>query len=346
MIRWLKFKLDLNSGLNKLLAIAGILALVFITSFFIWWQSDGIEINKDEKSEIIKNDFPKSLVTGLPCEHTDKRPLAVMFASDPITRPLSGISQADIVFEMPVTPGGVTRMMAVYQCESPIEIGSIRSAREDFIPLAASLGTVYIHWGGEREALKKLDVHIIDNIDAMIYETKYCYRKAGIKQPHNGFASFEKLWDGVEDLKYGTDNLFDGYLHTDKKSTKNLNNLSDTVIINYPFPFNVAWAYDRNKNIYQRSRGDKPELDRNTNEQVSAGVVAVMETSSKYISKDYINVNVNGGGDLTIYQNGTKMPGQWKKDPNQLGSKLYFYDSDGKEIELMPGKIWVEIIIN
>ena len=332
-------------NLNKLLFISGATALTFVFAFFVWWQEE-IVINNDGEARIIGGESQKSFITGLPCEDIDRRPLAVMLASDPITRPLSGIGQADIVFEMPVTPSGATRMMAVYQCESPIEVGSIRSAREDFIPLVASLGAIYVHWGGEKEALKKLNAHIMDNIDAMIYETKYFYRKTGIKQPHNGFTSFEKLWKGAEDLKYSINNIFDGYIHTDKKPAKNINNLSDSVIINYPFPFNVMWVYDGGKNSYKRFRGDEPELDRNTNEQVYVGVVAVMETSSKYISKDYINIITVGEGDLKIYQNGTKISGRWKKDADKLDSKLFFYDFDGKEIELAPGKIWVEIITN
>src|SRR3989344_4414195 len=341
MIPGLKFELNLN----KILAAAGFLALAFVITFFVWWQRD-VTITNDTESDIIVDGLQKSLITGLPCENLNRRPLAVMLASDPITRPLSGISQADIVFEMPVTPSGVTRMMAVYQCESPVEIGSVRSAREDFIPLVAGLGAIYAHWGGEQEALKKLDGHIVDNIDAMIYENKYFYRKNGIKQPHDGFTSFEKLWKGAEDLKYSINNIFDGYIHTDKKPAKNINNLSDSVIINYPFPFNVMWVYDGGKNSYKRFRGDEPELDRNTNEQVYVGVVAVMETSSKYISKDYINIITVGEGDLKIYQNGTKISGRWKKDADKLDSKLFFYDFDGKEIELAPGKIWVEIITN
>ncbi|MBI2064853.1 MAG: DUF3048 domain-containing protein [Candidatus Yanofskybacteria bacterium] len=340
-----KLKFNLNLDINKVVIGAMSLAFVFVISFFVWWQND-IIINNEDGTKIITGESQKSLVTGLPCERADRRLLAVMLASDPITRPISGIGQADIVFEMPVTPNGVTRMMAVYQCESPIEIGSIRSAREDFIPLAAGLGAIYAHWGGEREALKKLNARVMDNIDAMVYETKYFYRKAGVRQPHNGFASFEKLWKGAEELEYGADNLFKGYIHADKKPAKNISNLSDSITIDYPQPFNVAWKYDQVKNSYKRSRGGEPEIDRNTNEQVSVGVVAVLKTSSNYISKDYVNIITVGEGDLEVYQNGIKILGRWKKDADPLGSKLYFYNSDGQEMELAPGKIWVEIITN
>ena len=148
--------MDLNFriSLNKILITAGVVALVFIISFFIWWNK---EITVTGLNPWQAQPGPKSSVSGLECANADRRPLAVMMAGDPETRPLAGIGQADIVFEMPVTPDGITRFMAVFQCEDPKEIGSIRSAREDFIPLAAGLGAIYAHWGGEKEALEKLD---------------------------------------------------------------------------------------------------------------------------------------------------------------------------------------------
>ncbi len=320
------------------------MSLVLIIVFFVWWYKSEILVDNSGTTQILGEEKLGSPISGIACQNYNRRPIAVMLSSDPITRPLSGISEADIVFEMPVTPSGVTRTMAVYQCESPKEIGSIRSAREDFIPLAASLGAIYAHWGGEREALEQLGGHIVDNIDAMKYEGTYFYRKKGLKQPHNGFASFDKLWEATLDLKYGIENGFLGYSQQNKKPIKNIANIVNRIEINYPPPFNVVWNYDNEKNIYTRSRGGKSEIDRNNNSAVETETVVVMETDSVFISKDYMNVRVVGEGNAVIYQNGMKTSGKWKKDPAQLDSKLFFYYSDGREIEFVPGKIWIEIV--
>ena len=71
-----------------------------------------------------------------------------------------------------------------------------------------------------------------------------------------------------------------------------------------------------------------------------------MKTSSRVLNQDYISVNVTGEGEAVIYQNGIRTAGEWKKDPIQLSAKLYFYDGNGQEIKFVPGKIWVEIVIN
>ena len=331
-------------SLNKILILTGSITLIFVISFVIWWNkeiviSNGIGV-------INKNETSKSLITGLDCSNSDIRPIAVMLASDPEARPLSGVSQADIVFEMPVDPTGITRLMAVFQCEKPKEIGSIRSARNDFIPLVVSLGTIYAHWGGERVALEKLNSHAIDNIDALKYEGEIFYRKTGIRPPHNGFTNIDSLTKKAKDLKYDFSYIFSGYPHQKDGPKKNLSNLTDQININYPGRYSVVWTYDPETNLYRRSRGGSAEIDRDNDQTVKAGVVIVMNTTSKFLKEQYISVDVVGSGIAQIYQNSVVINGKWEKDSSQLNSKLYFYDNSGNEIQFAPGKIWVEIVIN
>ncbi|MEK7076116.1 MAG: DUF3048 domain-containing protein [Patescibacteria group bacterium] len=329
-------------NINRLLIIAGTIVLVLIVVFIVWWNkviviNNGISIvNKDE--------VLKSPITGLDCPSADVRPIAVMLASDPEARPLSGISQADMVFEMPVDPTGITRFMAIFQCEKPKEIGSVRSARNDFIPLAAGLDTIFAHWGGELGVLEKLDARIIDNVDAMKYEGTVFYRKAGVGPPHDGFTNLDLLTKKAQDLKYDFKNSFPGYPHQEKEPKKNLSNLIDQISVNYPGRHAVNWTYDSGTNLYSRYRNSSAEIDKDNGQTVKAGVVIVMNTTSKFLKEQYISVEVLGEGVTQIYQNGSVVNGKWEKDAAELDSKLYFYDDSGKEIKFAPGKIWVEIV--
>lgn len=331
--------------LNKLLRISGSVALILFVIFWIWWRGADITITNDP-GDSAKNLLPKSSISGISCDRYNRRPLAIMMASDPETRPLSGISEADLVFEMPVTPNGITRFMAVFQCFSPTEIGSIRSAREDFIPLAAGLDAIYAHWGGEREALARLNSHVINNVDGLKFDGTVFYRKKGIPMPHNGFTNLEKLSEQAKKFEYRLDNKFKGYVNGEVTAQRNLSNIAESIDIEYPHPYNAKWVYNQAKNEYDRFRGDKPETDRNNNSQVTAKVIIVMKTNSTYISKDYIRVATQGEGDALIYQNGIMQSGRWKKDPAILDSKLTFYGQDAKEITFLPGKKWIEIVVS
>src|SRR3989338_11029900 len=146
---------------KKIFVITGIIVAI---GLLIWLFSSGHSFTIGSSSSIETPKKPSS-IAGLNCDTAQRRPMAVMMASDPEARPLSGIGAADLVVEMPVTPNGVTRFMAVYQCQTPKEIGSIRSAREDFIPLAAGFNNIYAHWGGEHSALDHLNKHITANFN-------------------------------------------------------------------------------------------------------------------------------------------------------------------------------------
>ncbi|MEK7499347.1 MAG: DUF3048 domain-containing protein, partial [Patescibacteria group bacterium] len=71
-------------------------------------------------------------LSGMPCAHPNRRPIGVMLAGDPINRPMSGFSKADMVFELPVLVSNVTRLTPVYQCGEPTDIASVRSVRHHY----------------------------------------------------------------------------------------------------------------------------------------------------------------------------------------------------------------------
>ena len=374
---------------NKIIFILAILVIVFLTVFGFeqnWWSCSQFEISsqklstkiaqlsseKDEKDAKAENsseeDFPVNPITGLPCQKINQRPFAVMLASDEIARPLSGISSADLIFEMPVISGGITRLMALYMCELPGEIGSIRSARHDFIPLAQGFDAIFVHWGGSHFALDKLNRKIIDNIDALKNPYAAFYRKRRIPRPHNGFSSGNRLISAAYKLGFRLENNFEGYPHyqNQKSKIKNQNDPRTTnqrfefgtgnskfkndetkkriLTIGYPYPFNVEYKYDPETNFYSRWRGGRQEIDKINSKQVKVKNVVVMRARSRQIEGQYNDVDIEGEGDLEVYQLGKVIKGKWVKDKFNKKSKLYFLNELGEEIKFVPGKIWVEIV--
>lgn len=281
------------------------------------------------------------------CQNNTRRPVAVMLAIDAITRPLSGISEADIVFEMPVIADSITRLMAVFGCTLPKEIGSIRSARHDFIDLAASVDAIYVHWGGSHFALDKLKTGTIDELDALVNPYSVFYRKNNLPAPHNGFTNGEKLLEAAKKLGYRVENKFKGFprVECEKESdqfAKCKDAVDGTLKIGYPGEFRVEYKYDAVANSYLRWRGGKKEIDRNNKKQVTAKNVIVMFAVSKQIEGDYNDVALEGKGKAEFYINGIKSEGIWQK--NASSAKFYYLDNFGTEIKFSTGNIWVEIV--
>lgn len=331
----------MNYKLPKLDSIVGaMLVLVCIAVIaLLYWLFGASSLTISNSSPTSKQTL--GALSGKSCDTADQRPMAVMLSSDAEARPLSAIGQADMVFEMPVTPNGITRMMAVYQCTQPRELGSIRSARGDFIPLAQGLDAILVHWGGEKDALTSLNNGVIDNIDALKYEGTTFFRKSGIARPHNGFTTSELLWERIEKLGYRATSSSDPYLHQSLSGDRNLGSLTTIVEQAWPQGMNVRFTYDPSTNTYLRERGKKPEYDASTSSQVRVSVVVTMYTKATFLHDQYIHVETLGSGVATIWQRGQRMSALWKKE--RPTDPLLFTDSKGSRISFEPGTIWVLI---
>ncbi|MDZ4385105.1 MAG: DUF3048 domain-containing protein, partial [Candidatus Moranbacteria bacterium] len=119
-------------------AIIAIIAIIIVGGGFYFFSgpeksTKQIDLDTKEKSQSypIVNDGPVSPVSGLSCENWNRRAVAVMQPADVQARPAAGFSEADMVIEMPAYTGSVTRLMGVYICNIPEEIGAIRSSRHD-----------------------------------------------------------------------------------------------------------------------------------------------------------------------------------------------------------------------
>ena len=156
----------------KVISVIALIVVVGLAGYFLGWFGKGKGNPLDLKSTKGEVDAGTPLnagevspFTNLPCANWNRRPIAVMEAADVSVRPDSGFSDADLVLEMPAITASITRLMAVYVCGNPPEVGSIRSSRHDYIALAAGWDAIFAHWGGSHFAGEALDKKVIDNLD-------------------------------------------------------------------------------------------------------------------------------------------------------------------------------------
>lgn len=359
-----------NNNMKKI-TIAILFLLLIAGSFWFFKNGRDISIIKDtlNGSAVIRSVDNKENIgqpasaeatagkqnnlNGVVCENYDRRPFAVMYAGDAIARPLSGIASADLVVEAQVISGSITRMMALFVCDNPAQIGSIRSARHDFIPLAQGFDAIYVHWGGSHFALDVLRQKIIDNLDALRNPYSVFYRDESIPAPHNGFTSMERMTDASQKLDYRMKSEFEGYKFYSEDEIKSEVAKSDSCAsdkkycsldIFYAGIYKVSYDYDFENNSYSRKRGGTAEIDKLSGEKVAVKNIVVMAAKSKQIEGQYNDIDAEGKGKATIYQNGREIKGAWQKDELNKQSKLTFFDESSEEIKFTPGKIWIEIV--
>ena len=329
---------------NKIFLIIIFSILVLGVVFILNKSNRTIDI-KNQSADLVNITNDKmSPLSGWSCDDYNRRPLAIVLANDPVTRPLSGLSKADLVFEIPVITNSITRIIAVYVCNSPEGIGSLRSARHDFIPLTQGIDAILAHWGGSHFALDKLNNGIMDNIDAMINRYDAFYRKNGMPWPHNGFTSIERLVNSAEKFGYRLENQFEGYSYIQEASNSSAHN--KILRIDYSYPYNVSYQYDSETNSYLRYRTNSKEIDKSNNQQIAAKNIVIMRVFSEQIEgPDYNDLNLEGIGECQIYKDGIVLDCLWQKSEKNPYSKLKFLDKNtNQEIPFVVGQTWIEIV--
>lgn len=260
-------------------------------------KREPIQLTKDNTSVVPEqnngpiNQGPVGPISGLPCENWNRRPFAVMQPVDLQARPVAGFSQADMVFEMPNPATGVfvTRLMGVYQCGNPPEIGSMRSARHDYIHIAKGLDAIFVGWGGSAFAIKKLDEGVIDNLDCNGEGGKnasvYCFRKerTGLMRVEDtGYAKFDQLIKGATDSGYRMENKFSGYPHQEDAPLE-ARPEKGYLRIGFPGIMEAEYNYDKATNSYPRTWGGAPDIDRNNNQRIAPKNIAVLFAENEQI---------------------------------------------------------------
>ncbi|MFA6159780.1 MAG: DUF3048 domain-containing protein [Parcubacteria group bacterium] len=368
--------------------IIAILAIAIVAGGFYFFQKSNtsnvkqIDLNKKQTSSGPANTGPVSPISGLSCDNWNRRPVAVMQPSDVQARPAAGFSEADMIIELPAYTSSNTRLLGVYVCNLPKEVGAIRSARHDHIALAGGLDAFFVHWGGSHFALDLLNKNIIDRIDCMT--TNYCERWNWQSDPvmrmeDSGHITGEKILSAMKNLNLRMESNFSGYAHQEEAPIEQRPN-GGKLQVGFVEPYNAEYKYEKISNSYLREWGNKEDTDRNNNQRLAPknvvvmfakseqivntknykllglqdpweGVETVKNTGVESISGRYNNVEIGDpwydetdSGPAKYYFNGKEYEGTWKKDKSKIDSKLFFYDNSGAEIRFVPGQIWVDIL--
>ena len=139
---------------------------------------------------------PPCPLSGVPAPGgaVPQRPaLAVKVDNYPTARPQSGLDKADIVFEEPVE-GGITRLVAVFQCQNADLVGPVRSARAPDVGIVDQLShPLFVHVGGINPVVALVAAADDVNLD-LGYHGSVIIRPPGRYPPYNTYLSTAGGW--------------------------------------------------------------------------------------------------------------------------------------------------------
>lgn len=300
----------------------------------------------------------QNLLTGVP-DLTDgaigKRPVAVMVNNVSYAMPQYGVSQADIIFEIPVE-GDATRFMALYGDYTQVpKICPIRSCRYYFPALSQGFDAFYVNWGIDDSIADYLEALDLDQIEGItntggLFGRDQDRLNQGYSLEHTGYFDGTKLVSYIESQGLRTD------LKEDKKGPAfQFNGLeeqlkpegSDCTSVQINFGAQSSqFTYDAENKVYLKQINGDAQVDGKTGEQLAFTNVFVLETDiSVRDSVGHKEIDWDGGTDSVGYyvSNGGVQKITWSKDYNNESSYLRFYDESGQEISINRGKSYIAL---
>ena len=308
-----------------------------------------------------------------------RRPATVMIENHSESRPPSGLSRADVVYEA-VAEGGITRFLSVFYCGAAaedVEVAPVRSARIYFLDYAAEYGDrpLFMHVGGANDYSGSgdtaRDVRALESLESMgwrvpggndldtTYDSGYPifwrnYERLGreVATEHTMMASLDAAYKEAEKRGFAAkdedgvawDNDFVSWKFADDKAQS-----PTAADISFGFwdnkgDYDVQWKYDSGNNSYLRFNGCEEYADHTTKAHISAkNVVILFARERGPVDRNlHMFYTTTGTGEALIFQNGIAIEGTWKKTTRD--SRTIFTDEKGKEISFVRGPIWIEVV--
>lgn len=379
-----------KSGNKKILIIGAILYIVSSFASFVLFSSMGGAGGSSSVPKVVKTSsgklmFDDSLPKTESCPLNgamyskqqknwweDHGPLGVMIENHTESRPQSGISFGDVVYEA-MAEGGITRFLVVYYCQDAEVVGPVRSARTYFIDFLSEYGPfpLYAHVGGANtpgpaNALGQIEDYGWGGYNDLnqfsigfpVFLRDYDRLGRTVATEHTMYSSTTKLWDYAkknrdlsnvdsEGAKWNED--FISYKFKDDAAAQAR---PASQAIGYNFwdgyaDYHVDWAYNKTSNTYMRSNGGEPHVDLVTKKQLSAKNVVILymkesRANDGYEGNLHMLYGTKGTGNATIFMDGKEINGTWSK--RSRTDHLYIKDNRGQDIEFNRGQIWFSVV--
>lgn len=305
-----------------------------------------------------------------------RRPLTVMIENHLDSRPQSGLSKADVVYEA-VAEGGITRFLTVFYCAASAydwQIGPIRSARTYFLDFASEYGDfpLYVHVGGANmpgraDAIGQISNYgwrMKNDLDQFSIGFPTYWRDENrlghpVATEHTMYSTVDKLWKVAE--KRGFTNVdkkgspwdksfiswkFKEDAPSDERENKSLE-FYFWKASSFAQDYKVRWEHDGTENVYKRINAGILQKDRDDETVIKVKNVVVvfmkeLKADDGYENNAHLLYGTKGSGKILVFQDGKAVEGTWSKKDRK--ERMFFKDAKGKELKLNRGQIWIEIL--
>ncbi|WP_163581725.1 DUF3048 domain-containing protein [Gracilibacillus saliphilus] len=296
-------------------------------------EEEPIEPKEPEKPEHI---YP---LTGLEAEEdvTD-RLIAVMVNNHPKARPQTGLSQADIVFEI-LAEGNVTRFMALYHSHMPVRVGPVRSARPYYFNLANNYNALYVYHGAADHIENMVQSGAVQGLNGMYYDNdKVLFERSTDRNPpHNSYTLFDGIYQRAEEKGFSIDAEYQPMTFLEDEPVEG----EVATDISFSYGNNsVRYKYDETTEKYLRYSDGVQTVEYADSSPIQLDNVLIMETAHQVIDDEgRREIDFNSGGKALLLQQGKVQDVQWERNDGRI-----IPTKDGEPVPFVPGQTWINVI--
>ncbi|HYY07815.1 MAG TPA: DUF3048 domain-containing protein [Actinomycetota bacterium] len=273
----------------------------------------------------------------------DRPVMAIKVENSDDAYPLVGLDRADVVYEE-LVEGGITRFVALFQCQGATRVGPVRSARttDPKILVQYADQPLLAYSGAQHRVTKAVDKANIVSFTETSANDAYTRDDQRV-MPHNLFVNEKVLFrlakkQGVDFSEPREVFTFSDEVPTPAKKTK-------TVSAAFSSAHTAEWRWSGGR--WTRLLDGSP-MELENGKTVTADNLVIQEvavtTSTILDPAGYPSptVDLTGTGRAWILRDGRRIAGHWTR--NSLGDVTVFETKAGDRIDLAPGTTFVELI--
>ena len=325
-------------------------AALLLSLFLLWGACSGDEETPEVAESPSASPTPeaKCPLTGLDAPSgvdLEQPAVAVKIENNPVAYPLSGLEDAELVYEEQVE-GGATRFMAIYHCADTKKAGPVRSSRAVDPAIMTPTTRILAAAGGNdivRKILEKGKVVIIDEDSAGKAMRRIDRPGISLEHPLYGDTTKLRKLGSKEYDKPPPEDLFQfGEAMAGGKKVK-------TVTVTFSQATTIEWRWAGGE--WQRSdRGEKFVAESGT--RIGADNL-IIEQHTVNNSREIVDVagnpsieiaDVTGSGKAILFRDGKAYVGKWVRKTRK--DRVVYQTKGGKEMTLKAGTTWVELLPN
>ncbi len=332
----------MTSTTKRGMAIGGGVIALAAAAFFLMGNRDGGPLGAIK--DIVAPEPATCPLTGVePSKEAllERPAVAVKIENNSVAYPLSGLEEAEIVYEE-LVEGGLTRFMALYHCTDAPQAGPVRSSREVDPAIMTPITRILAAAGGNdavREVLSENDIVLVDESGAG--EAMQRIPREGISSEHTLYAdtaALRKLGKKKYDETPPEDLYSFGDLEGKARKARSI-----------AIEFGAASSsYRWNGSRWLRFDEGQPLMS-DTGEQIAVDNVIIEEHTINYSpltdvtgAQSTVIEDVTGSGRAVLFRDGKAIKGTWERET--VEGPVRFLTKAGDEMVLAAGTTWIELV--